>query len=101
MQAAQTSLTLERAARDERLLKLRFTHETISIPASGSPGDDVGLDETSTDQLDFLRIQLTRALSIQYSVLIIHCIAPFLGFGSIEAHVCKTILAGRRGKAAR
>jgi hypothetical protein len=47
---------------EERPLKLGFTQETISIPAIRTEGDEESV-ETSTDALDFLRIQLTSALT--------------------------------------
>jgi len=62
--------------------------QTISIPAGRTPGDDVGVDETSANLLDFFRIQITRALAIQHSVLVVHVFLLFvkiLGIGKIPS----------------
>jgi hypothetical protein len=54
------------------------------------------VDETSTDLLDFLRIQLTSALAIQYSVLVIHVFFSFCCFGAFKgSKLVKRDLPGR------
>jgi hypothetical protein len=78
MQAAQAfQETFARAAGDGQPSKLGLTQETVSISASRTKGDDVGMRETSNHLFDFFRTQLARALTNQHSVLIIHCVAPF------------------------
>jgi len=62
---AQTYVESLQAALYERpALKLALAQETISVPAVRTPGDDVGVDETSAiDLLDFFLSQLPSAIA--------------------------------------
>jgi hypothetical protein len=65
-------------------IELRFTQETVSVPAIGTEGDGEGI-KSSADLLHFLWTQLARALPNQHSSLVIHCFAPFFLFGSLNS----------------
>jgi hypothetical protein len=69
-------------------IKSAFAEESVTVPmASYTNRAGCKGTQSSTDALDFLRIQLTSALANQYSVLVIHVFSPyFCHFESIEQH---------------